>query len=73
MTHSIHVGPPATSRIRNAVLGWDIGRVNSKAVRVEAEDGRSSHPRTVSAPRFLDPAEPRERPIEVAAANSATA
>jgi hypothetical protein len=66
MTHSIHVGPPATSRIRSAVLDWDIGRVNTKAVRVEVEDGRPRHPGTVSASRFLDPAEARERPIEVA-------
>jgi uncharacterized hydantoinase/oxoprolinase family protein len=49
MTHSIHVGPPATSRIRSTVLGWDIGRVNTKAVRVEIEDRRPPHPRTVSA------------------------
>jgi (4-(4-[2-(gamma-L-glutamylamino)ethyl]phenoxymethyl)furan-2-yl)methanamine synthase len=139
MTHSIHAGPPATRPSRTAVLGWDIGGVNTKASRVEIEQGRPSPPRAVSAPlemqrdsaalvptlrrlaaalgggpvthavtmtaelsqafrtkregigfvldalaeafpdeelmiygvggRFLDPAEARERPLEVAAAN----
>ena len=139
MTHSIHAGPPATSPSRTAVLGWDIGGVNTKACRVEVEHGQLSLPRGVSAPlemqrdsaalvptlrrlaaalgggpvahavtmtaelsqafrtkregvafvldalaeafpgeqvkiygiegRFLDPAEARERPLEVAAAN----
>jgi (4-(4-[2-(gamma-L-glutamylamino)ethyl]phenoxymethyl)furan-2-yl)methanamine synthase len=50
MTHSIHAGPPATSLSRTVVLGWDIGGVNTKAARVEIEDGRPSRPRAVSAP-----------------------
>jgi probable H4MPT-linked C1 transfer pathway protein len=50
MTHSIHAGPPATSLSRRAVLGWDIGGVNTKACRVEIEDGRLSRPRAASAP-----------------------
>jgi (4-(4-[2-(gamma-L-glutamylamino)ethyl]phenoxymethyl)furan-2-yl)methanamine synthase len=32
------------------VLGWDIGGVNTKAARVEIEDGRPSRPRALSAP-----------------------
>jgi probable H4MPT-linked C1 transfer pathway protein len=50
MTHSIHAGPPATSLSRTSVLGWDIGGVNTKACRVEIEDGRLSRPRAASAP-----------------------
>jgi probable H4MPT-linked C1 transfer pathway protein len=50
MTHSIHAGPPATSLTRTAVLGWDIGGVNTKASRVDIENGRLSPPRAVSAP-----------------------
>jgi probable H4MPT-linked C1 transfer pathway protein len=50
MTHSIHADNPATSLSRTAVLGWDIGGVNTKASRVDIEDGRLSRPRAVSAP-----------------------
>src|SRR5688572_21295373 len=50
MTHSIHADDPATSLNRTSVLGWDIGGVNTKASRVDIEDGRLSRPRGVSAP-----------------------
>jgi len=42
--------PPATTRSATAVLGWDIGGANTKASKVDIEDGRLSRPRALSVP-----------------------
>ena len=48
--HTVHTVPPGTIPGAAAVLGWDIGGVNTKAARVDIGDGRLSRPRALSAP-----------------------